>query len=126
MPFYTGKYKTNAPRGSKRCYYIPLVNKKQYIKSLQHQNLCTFLLIDFIQKVSYLTYYQFIRKKYQTIQRSTGTLQRMVRGFLARRRVRGMRRTKAATIIQSAYRGHVQVSAKNDYSYKKKVPKNTS
>jgi len=50
------------------------------------------------------------RKKYQNVQRSTRTLQRMVRGFLARRRVRTMRRTKAATMIQSAYRGHVQRS----------------
>ena len=49
------------------------------------------------------------RKRYETIKKSTGTIQRWVRGFLARRQVRSMRRNHAATIIQAAYRGHVQV-----------------
>ena len=52
------------------------------------------------------------RKRYETMKKSTGTIQRWVRGFLARRQARSMRRGKAATIIQAAYRGHVQVGFK--------------
>eukprot|EP00095_Tigriopus_kingsejongensis_P008891 maker-scaffold566_size135349-snap-gene-0.26 protein:Tk08891 transcript:maker-scaffold566_size135349-snap-gene-0.26-mRNA-1 annotation:"myosin va" len=48
------------------------------------------------------------RKKYRTTQASTLTLQRWVRGFLARRRTRHMRRTKAAITIQTCTRGWLQ------------------
>eukprot|EP00094_Tigriopus_californicus_P007483 TCALIF_07205-PA protein Name:"Similar to MYO5A Unconventional myosin-Va (Gallus gallus)" AED:0.07 eAED:0.07 QI:0/0/0/0.83/1/1/12/0/1517 len=45
------------------------------------------------------------RKKYQKTKSSTLTMQRWVRGFLARRRTRHIRRTQAATTIQRFVRG---------------------
>lgn len=45
------------------------------------------------------------RKKYRKTKASTLTMQRWVRGFLARRRTRHIRRTRAATSIQRFVRG---------------------
>jgi len=48
------------------------------------------------------------RKKYRATQNSVSTIQRYVRGFLARRRVRSMRRKSAAIKLQAAIRGFIQ------------------
>ncbi|XP_043239041.1 unconventional myosin-Vb-like isoform X1 [Amphibalanus amphitrite] len=48
-----------------------------------------------------------LRKRYQTVRGATCTLQRWVRGFMARRRVRHLRRTAAAVLLQSQARGFV-------------------
>ena len=48
------------------------------------------------------------RKKYRSTKTATMTLQRWVRGFLARRRVRHMRKTKAAITLQRYVRGWVK------------------
>jgi len=57
----------------------------------------------------YVTFLILFRKKYRSIQAAAGTLQRWVRGFLARRKTRGIRRTRAATRIQALVRGFIQV-----------------
>ena len=48
------------------------------------------------------------RKRYQTVKGASSTLQRWVRGFLARRRVHHMRQTKAAITLQRYVRGWVK------------------
>jgi len=49
------------------------------------------------------------RKRYLRIQKSTATIQRMARGFVARRQARHMRRTAAATRLQARIRGWIQL-----------------
>ena len=49
------------------------------------------------------------RKKYQRVQAGTRLIQRWVRGFLARRRVRTLRREAAAVKLQSRVRGFLEV-----------------
>ncbi|XP_023346173.1 unconventional myosin-Va, partial [Eurytemora carolleeae] len=58
----------------------------------------------------YVTFLTLFRKKYRATQAAAGTLQRWVRGFLARRKTRGIRRTRAATRIQALVRGFIQIS----------------
>merc|ERR1719318_972248 len=49
------------------------------------------------------------RKKYIRTQKATRTIQRWVRGFIARRKVTGIRRTNAAVKMQAAVRGWLQL-----------------
>ena len=79
-----------------------------FLKSFHRYNIPTFLPFTQLFTLVFDNYY-FYRKKYRTTKNSVATIQRYVRGFLARRRARTLRRKNAATKLQAAIRGFIQV-----------------
>ena len=67
-----------------------------------------FIIFHKINTISLIFLGWLYRKKYRSTKSATLTLQRWIRGFLARRKVRHMRKTKAAITLQRYVRGWVK------------------